>query len=196
MKKSLSALIILYLLVYIMPLGSRPMVVPDEMRYGEIASEMIASGDWIVPRLMEFRYFEKPVLGHWLNAVSMMAFGENRFGARFASAASVGLAALALFLLVRRERDAETGVLAAFILLTCAEVHFLGTYSALDSMVTSFITLSRCCFYPALSATGRRKAGWLFLTGIFVGCAFLVKGFLSIAIPVMVIAPFLLLQKR
>jgi 4-amino-4-deoxy-L-arabinose transferase len=196
LKKALFALIILYVLVYLLPLGNRPMVVPDEMRYGEIAGEMITTGDWVVPRLMEFRYFEKPALGHWLNAAAMLAFGENRFGARFASAASVGLAALALFLLVRRERDAKTGALAAFILLTCAEIHFLGTYSALDSMVTAFITLSLCCFYPALSATGRRKAGWLFLTGIFVGCAFLVKGFLSIAIPVMVIAPFLLLQKR
>ena len=63
-------------------------------------------------------------------------------------------------------------------------------------MVASFITLALCSFYPALSAAGGRRAGWLALTGIFAGCAFLVKGFLAIAIPVMVIGPFLLLQKR
>ena len=108
----------------------------------------------------------------------------------------MGLAALALFLLVRRERNEKSGLLAAFIFLTGAEVYLIGTYSALDSMVASFITLSLCCFYPALSAQGRRQAGWLLLTGLFAGCAFLVKGFLSIVIPVMVIAPFLLLQKR
>ena len=118
MKRLLFAPLGLYLLVYILPLGQRPMVVPDEMRYGEIAREMIVSGDWVVPRLMELRYFEKPVLGHWLNAVSMLVFGENRFGGRFASALSVGLAALAVFLLVRRERDEKTALLAAFILLT------------------------------------------------------------------------------
>lgn len=196
MKKVLIGLGLLYVVIYLLPLNGRPLVVPDEMRYGEMAREMIDSGDWIVPRLMGLRYFEKPVLGHWLNAGSMLLFGETRVGARFASAASVGLAALALFLLVRRERNEKSGVLAAFIYLTCAEVYLIGTYSALDSMVASFITLSLCCFYPALSAKGRQKAGWLLLTGLFAGCAFLVKGFLSIAIPVMVIAPFLLLQKR
>ena len=195
-KRALIGLGLLYVVLYLLPLNGRPLVVPDEMRYGEIAREMIDSGDWIVPRLMGLRYFEKPALGHWLNAGSMLLFGENRFGARFASAASVGLAALALFLLVRRERNKKSGLLAAFIFLTCAEVYLIGTYSALDSMVASFITLSLCCFYPALSAQGRRQAGWLLLTGLFAGCAFLVKGFLSIAIPVMVIAPFLLLQRR
>jgi 4-amino-4-deoxy-L-arabinose transferase len=161
LKKTIFALIGLYLLVYFLPLGSRPMVVPDEARYGEIAREMIVSGDWVVPRLMELRYFEKPVLGHWLNAGSMLAFGENHFGVRFASAISVGLAALAIFLLVRRERDEKSGLLAAFILLTCAEVQLIGTYSSLDSMVASFITLSLCSFYPALSASGRQRAGRL-----------------------------------
>ncbi len=196
MRKLLFILIGLYLLLYFAPLGSRPMVVPDEMRYGEMAAEMIHSGDWVVPRLMELRYFEKPILGHWLNAGSMLLFGENRFGIRFASALSVGLAALAVFLLVRRERDEKTGLLAAFILLTSALVQTLGTYSSLDSMVASFVTLSLCCFYPALSAVGKRRAGWLLLAGFFVGGAFLVKGFLAIAIPVMVIGGFLLLQKR
>ena len=38
-----------------------------------------------------------------------------------------------------------------------AEVHLIGTYSALDSMVASFITLSLCCFYPALSAEGHGR---------------------------------------
>jgi len=196
MKKILTGILLVYLCGYLLPLGGRPLVAPDEMRYGEMAREMIAAGDWIVPHLMDLRYFEKPALGHWLNAASMLLFGENRFGVRFASAVAVGLAALAVFLLVRRERDEETGLLAAFILLTFGEVHAIGTYSSFDSMVAGFITLSLCCFYPALSAAGRRKGGWLLLVGFFAGCAFLVKGFLAIAIPVMVIAPLLLLQKR
>ncbi len=38
---------IIALAVYLVPLGLRPMVAPDEYRYAEIPREMIESGDWI-----------------------------------------------------------------------------------------------------------------------------------------------------
>ncbi len=63
---------------------------------------MIAGGDWVVPRLDGMRYFEKPALGYWLTASSMVLFGQNPFAVRLPVALSAGGAALALFLLVRR----------------------------------------------------------------------------------------------
>ena len=57
MKKSALILLLLFCAVYLLPLGIRPMTIPDESRYGEIPREMLASGDWVVPKLNGLKYF-------------------------------------------------------------------------------------------------------------------------------------------
>jgi 4-amino-4-deoxy-L-arabinose transferase-like glycosyltransferase len=51
-------------------------VPPDEGRYAEMAREMFASGDWITTRLNGIKYFEKPPLQTWMNALTFAAFGS------------------------------------------------------------------------------------------------------------------------
>ena len=197
--KATRALVFLgFFLVYLLPIGSRPMVVPDEVRYGEISREMIATGDWIVPRLNGLRYFEKPVMGYWLNGLSMLAFGETSFAVRFPSAMAAGLSALMMWLLMRRSTDAATGILAALIFLTCFEVVGTGVFSVLDGMLAMFITMALTAFYLACNSPqgSLREKGLLALFGIFCGLAFLTKGFLAFAVPVVVIVPYLIWAGR
>lgn len=189
-------LVLLFALVYLLPLNLRQLSVPDEMRYGEIAREMLATGDFITPRLNGLRYFEKPAGGHVLNAGAMAVFGETNFSVRLMSALATGLGAWALFLLMKREYGSKTATLGAFIFLTCGEVMGVGTFSVLDSMVTGFITLTLCSLYFALNAEGKKRVGLLALTGLFAGGAFLVKGFIALAVPVVVIVPYLLIRKE
>ncbi len=184
------------MLLYLLPLNVRQLGIPDEMRYGEIAREMVTSGDYVSPRLNGLRYFEKPAGGHVLNAVAMELFGETNFAVRLMPALFAGLAAWGLYWLMRRKYSVEIAAMGALILLTCGEFMAVGTYSALDSIVTGFITLTLCCFYPALESRGLKRAGWLALTGICAGGAFLIKGFIAFAVPVVVIVPFLLIQRR
>ncbi|MGD7410920.1 ArnT family glycosyltransferase, partial [Ralstonia pseudosolanacearum] len=55
---------------------------PDEGRYAEIPREMVATGDWITPRLNDLKYFEKPPLQYWTTAATFQAFGVQAWGAR------------------------------------------------------------------------------------------------------------------
>ncbi len=196
LKSAVPGLVLLFAVIYLLPLNLRQLSVPDEMRYGEIAREMNSTGDYVSPHLNGLRYFEKPAGGHVLNAVSMKLFGETNFSVRLMSALAAGIAACALYRLMRKHYPFEAAATGALILLTCGEFMAIGSYGALDSMVSVFITLTLVCFYPALDSAGMKRIGWLALTGVFAGSAFLVKGFIAFAVPVLVIVPFLLIQKR
>lgn len=188
----------LFVFLYILPLGMRPLFVPDETRYAEIPREMIAGGNWVVPRLDGLVYFEKPVLGYWLHALSLMAFGENNFAVRFPSALAAGCSALFVFLLGYREKDRFIAPLAALIFLTCFEVAGVGTFAVLDSLLTCFLTGCLFFFFQALTSIpdSRQEKMNLVLAGIFCGLAFLTKGFLAIVVPALTIFAFLIWQKR
>ncbi len=198
MKKASIALFVLFSLIYILPLGFRPLAIPDEARYGEIAREMLASNDWVVPRLNGLKYFEKPVFGHWANAAAILVFGENAFALRITSALSVILCALLIFLVVRRSSpEGPASVLASAIFLTSPLVLAIGHISILDSLLSMLLTGAMVCFFFAYMAeTGPRKTLFLIFTGVFCGLAFLTKGFLAFAVPVLAVTPFLIWEGR
>jgi 4-amino-4-deoxy-L-arabinose transferase len=203
--KSAGLLIGIYVFLYVVPLGVRPLVVPDETRYAEIPREMLASGDWIVPHLNGLRYFEKPVLGYWLTAGAIRLFGENAFAVRFPSAAAAGLTALLLFAWARkfpgstsaRPRDDAVPLLAAAVFLLSFEVFALGVFCVLDGLLSLSVTAAVVTLYFAYDQrTARARMVLLIAAGLACGLAFLTKGFLALAIPVVVIVPFALWQGR
>jgi 4-amino-4-deoxy-L-arabinose transferase len=189
-------LLALYVLLYILPLPVRPLASPDEVRYAEVAREMLASGDWVSPHFNGVRYFEKPALGHWLNAISIGLLGENAFAVRLPVALATGLAALIVFLLARRFLGAPTAVLAAAIFLTTFLVAGVGTFALLDAFLALFLTAALAAYYVALRSVGAQRRAWLIACGAACGAAFLVKGFLALAIPVVVAAPYLAAGRR
>jgi 4-amino-4-deoxy-L-arabinose transferase len=208
MARSASLLIAVFLLLYIVPLGVRPLIAPDETRYGEISREMIASGDWVVPHLDGLRYFEKPVLGYWLNAAAMCLFGENEFAVRLPSALAAGLTALLLGLWASRfavrsvpvgannrspSLTTPYGVTTSAVFLLSFEVFAIGVFCVLDSLFSLFVTASILFFYSGHESRSRRT---LIASGVCCGLAFLTKGPLGVVIPAIVLAPFVLWERR
>ena len=198
MKRSLIALTGLFLLLYLIPLGVRPIMIPDEPRYAEIPREMITTGDWIAPHLNGVRYFEKPVLGYWLHAGSIMLFGENTFAIRIPSALSAGISSLLLFFMVRRfGGGSSAGLITAMVYLTFLEVFGVGTFNVLDSLLSMFITATMVSFFIArMEENPRKRNGLLALSGLSAGLAFLTKGFIAFAVPFAAIVPFMIWERR
>src|SRR5215470_4486551 len=69
-------------LLYGWRLGARSFWEPDEPRYAEIGREMLATGDWVVPRLDALRYYEKPPLVYWSAAAAFALIGTSEGSAR------------------------------------------------------------------------------------------------------------------
>ncbi|MST00629.1 MAG: hypothetical protein EXS29_04885, partial [Pedosphaera sp.] len=88
-------------LLFFALLGTRSLNEPDEGRYGEIAREMVESGDWLVPRIWYVPHLDKPPMTYWLVAFSIKAFGVNEWAIRLPLALAGLSGALAAFLLAR-----------------------------------------------------------------------------------------------
>ena len=191
--------LLFFAFAYLVPIAGRPLHRPDEFRYAEIPREMLESGDFVTPRLMGARYFEKPVLGYWLVAGSLKIFGENRFAARLPMALAAGLTALLLALWIKRvSGDAEWALWAALFYLATGLGWVLGTTALLDSILCLFTTATLLCVHQAVTTEkwNCERLVWLVLCGVTAGLGFMTKGFIAWAAPGCASVAWLLWTKR
>ncbi|QDY44392.1 lipid IV(A) 4-amino-4-deoxy-L-arabinosyltransferase [Candidatus Pantoea soli] len=196
--KNSCLLIGLLALYYLLPLEFRGLWQPDETRYAEISREMIEHGSWISPHFFDLRYFEKPVGGYWINNIGQLLFGHSNFAVRFGSVFSTMLSALMLYWLSARIGMTRNAAIAAVIIyLTSLLVYGIGTYAVLDPMLTLWMTAAMSSYWFATEAQGRRQSICRYaLFGFFCGLGFMTKGFLALAVPALVIFPWMVKQKR
>jgi 4-amino-4-deoxy-L-arabinose transferase len=184
--------VLVWLLIYLLPLGWRQLISPDEARYAVIPLEMLQTGNWSVPHLLGIEYFEKPILGYWLTAASMWLLGENNFALRLPVAMAIGLMAVSVYAAVQRAtRRPLHAAVSALVLLTMVEPVVIGTTAVLDAPFGAFVTVSIACVWLAWTSGGSARVGWMLLAGGAAGAAFLTKGFLAFALPGMVCGAWL-----
>lgn len=189
-KKSFWLLMSACALVFFSLLSLRALWDPGEGRYAAISREMLESGNWLVPHLNFVRYFEKPPLGYWLNALSMKVFGMNEFGARFFTALSGFLTVLGTYFFGRRVFNERTGILSAGVLFTSLGFFGYTQILELDMMLTFFV-----CFGLGLLYLGFEKRLKPLLTVhlgyLMLGLGCLVKGPVSFVLPFLIVGAYL-----
>lgn len=193
------ACILAVTLLYFWGLGSLPLLDPDEGMYAEISREMLASGDWIVPRFNGVVYVEKPPLMYWLTAATYAVAGPTEFSARFWKVASM-LGTIALTSgLGCRLFSSRVGALSGMILATTLGAFLFSRITQMDPVFVFAITLAA---YGIVSAgtpaeSGQRgktrRGGLWFWVG--VGIATMSKGLLGIIFPLVLLGLWILLSR-
>ncbi|MDR3155906.1 MAG: glycosyltransferase family 39 protein [Holosporaceae bacterium] len=177
-------------------IGNRNFADPDEGRYVEIPREMVASGDYITPRLNGLKYFEKPVLFYWLQALSIHAFGINEISMRLWLAIFAVLGCLVLFGIGIARYSKSTGLMAAGILATTLLYYAHSRLIILDLALSVFMCGSLWCFYLAFvkpptkfdNATSSSAVSKSLIVAMYAlaALACLTKGLIGAALPGMV----------
>lgn len=167
-------------------LGVRPLYKADESRYAEISREMVASGDWITPRLNDFKYFEKPPLQYWATAALFHVFGEHDWVARLWTAL-LGFAGIAMVLYAgNRLFGSPSGLYAAAVLAGSPLYLLLGQVNTLDMSVSYFLAAAIFAF-----ALGHMLLFW-------AACALAVlsKGLIGIVLPGAALFVYMLVKRE
>lgn len=182
-RRERTSLLVLWFFLGLLPLLVRPLWEPDEGRYAEIPREMLATGDWLTPRLNGVLYFEKPPLQYWLSAISMKLFGLNGAAARLPLALASGLMIWAAWRLAKR-LGARDPLWAPFMAATGLLAFLVGQILTLDALFSAFLVAALAAFVEAVAQRkeGRSGLGWTLASFIFMAGAMLTKGLAQVVL--------------
>jgi 4-amino-4-deoxy-L-arabinose transferase-like glycosyltransferase len=196
--RDLALLLIILLPWFLALLGARPLNVPDEGRYPEVAREMLLSGDFITPRVNGAVFLDKPALYYWLQAASMKMFGVSIASIRLMPAL-FGVAGCVLVFLAGWRFFSRRAAWLSVLPLAASPLYFLASqYANLDLEVATWISASLIAFlfgHGEPVGTPRRRL-YFALAYLAGGLGVLTKGLIGIVLPSLVIFVWMLWRRR
>ena len=193
---ALAALAVLCWFVLFHDLGGPALVEPDEGRNAEVAREILLLGDWVTPHYDFIPYLDKPMFFFSLAAGVFKLFGISEFSARL-PAALAGLGCLLLvYDLGRRCSGRWAALWSGLVLATCPIFMAFSRAVIFDMPLAFFITLALWGFVRGKAADAGAAGKFYLVMYAATAAAVLTKGPIGVAIPVLVIAPYLLVRRR
>lgn len=186
-RRWLALLVAAYVLTALAAIGTAPLANRAEHRCLEVVRNMVASGDWLVPRYEGAVRLNKPPLAYWAGAVVSSALGEaSLLAVRLPSlVAGIGLL-LVTFAWGRRVGGARLGLAATACLVAMELVIAYGRRGVAEMELAFAANLALYLFDRLLDEprTALRAA-----FGLALGLALLAKataGLMLVAVPVVV----------
>ena len=196
-RTTILLLVLALALVWFVPLGWRHLLPSDEGRYAEMAREMFLTGDWITPRYNGYKYFEKPPLQTWANALTFAWFGIGEWQARLYTALTGFAGVLLLGFTGARVFNAATGVFAALVLATSPYWNLMGHFNTLDMGLSFWMELTLCALLLAQRPnlpTGQVRL-WMWICWASMALAVLSKGLVGLILPGAVLVLYTLVAR-
>jgi len=174
-------------------IGARGLYGPED-RWAEVVREMRLTGDYFHPNINGSPYFDKPLLSYWLIALVAAVTGRlDEWTVRLPSAIAGFLALWATMNLGRRLWSAKRARTAGWILLSTYGFILWSRTGEADMENMTVIILAVAWYWAR-----RGKPGFLSYF-VFYAICFIVtqaKGMAAIAVPILVVLPDLMREKR
>jgi 4-amino-4-deoxy-L-arabinose transferase-like glycosyltransferase len=188
-------------------MASPPSLMDDvDASHGQLARNMIRSGDWVIPRLDGVVYVEKAPLPYWLIALSYLVFGVHDWAARIPFALA---AVLLCWITARYGRWAfdsrgptiasrgsdrlapsRAGFYAGLVLATCAGLFLFTRILLPDVIVALCVCVAFWSFQRVLDedwsgalAPEAHPRRWAGLLAAALGAGVMLKGLIALVVP-------------
>ena len=168
-------------------LGGFPLLDADEGRNAEVAREMAATNDYVMPRLNGLPYLDKPVVYFAAEAAAMEVLGPTELAARLPAYLFTIATAAALFLFARRVWGGDTPWVAAIVFLSMPLTIAFARTVIFDSALMFFVVVALIAFYFAIEDGNAR---WSILAWAAMGVAMITKGPVTFLLVLFVAIPY------
>jgi len=198
---SLLWLALLCWLAFFNGLGTLGLMDKTEALFVEVGHQMFQRDDWVTPWWNGRTFFDYPVWGYWMVALSFRIFGISPWAARLPVALAASAVVVAAFLLLwqlapSRETQRSRWMRAALgagVLATSPGWIGWGRSSTTDMFLASAISLALMSFLLAHQLPERSPGLPVarILMALFAGIAVLAKGPVGLLLPLLVVGAFL-----
>jgi 4-amino-4-deoxy-L-arabinose transferase-like glycosyltransferase len=175
-------------------LTAYPLLDPDEGRNAEVAREMAATNNYVLPQLNGLPYLDKPVLFFAVEAAVMELLGPTVPAARLPPLAFT-LATVGLVAWFARRRGGRDAAWIAAVATGAAPLTLAFARTVIfDSALTFFVVVAVMTFYEAVE---RRTGEWEWSVAGWAATALavLTKGPIGLALPLMIAIPYALWRR-
>ncbi len=167
-------------------LGGYPLFDPDEGRNAEVAREMAATNDYVLPRFDGLPYLDKPIVYFASAAVVMEVLGPTETAARLPAYLFTLATLIVVVWFVKRRWGMDAGWLAALALATMPLVLAYARTTIMDSALAFCTTLGILAFWEE-----RPVLAWA-----AIGLGAITKGPIAILVPLVTLIPYSLITGR